>query len=115
MIKPIGGFYEFLIPEKSFTYHEDAYYLTNGRACIRTIILNEQMKKCYVPNYSCDAILHPFLLENIEMEFYNIDSFLKPLILPDLKDGEFFFYINYYGIKDEVVTSLIEKYGDKLI
>ena len=116
MKKPIGGFYEFIIPEKSFTFHEDAHYLTNGRSCIRTIILNEpKMKKCYLPNYSCDAVCHPFLIENMEIEFYNIDSYFTPLLIPELKDGEFFFYINYYGLKNDVVSTLIEKYGDRLI
>jgi hypothetical protein len=115
MKQPIGGYYESLIPMKSFDYHKEANYLTNGRACIRTIILNENITKCYIPNYTCDAVFHPFLLEEIDIEFYNINSYLKPAKLPELKKGEYFFYINYYGVKNDVVAELIKKYGKKLI
>jgi hypothetical protein len=115
MKKPIGGFYEALIPNDSFTYHKEAYYLTNGRACVRTIILNENMTKCYIPNYTCDAVFHPFLLENIEIEFYNINNSLEPDKLPVLEEGAFFLYINYFGIKSDMVNSLIKTYGNSLI
>jgi hypothetical protein len=115
MIKPIGGFYEFIIPKKSFDFHKDAFYLSNGRACIRTIILNENISKCYIPNYTCDAVFHPFILENIKIEFYNIDNYLKPTNLPKLNKGEYFLYINYYGVKDDIVSILINEYGSNLI
>lgn len=115
MNKPIGGFYEFLLPEKSFDYHGDSIYLTNGRACIRTIIKHENIKRCYVPNYTCDAVYHPFVLEKIDITLYHIDSYLAPVELPELQEGEYFYYINYYGVKSDIVIDLINKYGNKLI
>lgn len=114
-MKIIGGFYEMLLPKESFEYHDKAVALSNGRACIRQIIKSLNIKKCYLPNYTCDAIYHPFDLENIDYELYCIDEKMEALSLPELIENEFFYYINYFGVKNNVVKKLYNKYGNKLI
>ena len=114
-MKVIGGFFELLLPKNSFQYHKNACALSNGRACVRVILQNITIKKCYLPNYTCDAVYEPFILEKVPFELYNIDNNLDPLNLPELKEDEFFYYINYYGIKNSKVKKLQKKYGSKLI
>lgn len=114
-MKVIGGFYELLIPEKSFDYHEDAIALSNGRACIRLITKNLNIKKCYVPNYTCDAVYHPFDLEGVPYELYSIRENMEPETFPNLAPDEYFYYINYFGVKSNVVEKLYGIYGNKLI
>lgn len=114
-MKAIGGFFEFLLPQQSFSYHENALALTNARACIRATIQNSKMTKCYLPNYNCDVVFHPFQLEDITYEMYHIDESMTPTSLPKLGENEYFYYINYYGVKSDVVKELYEHYGDRLI
>lgn len=114
-MKAIGGFYELLLPHDSIKYHEGALALSNGRACIRTIITQLGIKKCYLPNYTCDAVYEPFELEGVEYELYSIDENMEPVSLPVLGENEYFYYINYYGIKGLSVERLYGVYGDKLI
>lgn len=114
-MKIIGGFYESLLPEESFEYHSKAVALSNGRACIRLMLQNLNIKKCYVPNYTCDAVYHPFDLENVNYELYTIDECMEPVEQFELREGEYFYYINYFGVKGRTVRRLQEIYGDKLI
>ncbi len=114
-MKPIGGFFELLLPRQSVAYHEGAVALSNGRACIRTMLRSLDIKKCYVPNYTCDAVYCPFELEGVDYELYSIDEHLNPVSVPTLAEGEFFYYINYFGVKNGTVNKLYDTYGDRLL
>lgn len=114
-MKVIGGFYELLLPEKSFDYHKEAIALSNGRACIGVILKSISIKRCFLPNYTCDAIYHPFDIGNVPYDLYNVDNKMEPLNLPVLEVGEYFYYINYFGVKNNVIKKLYKKYGAKLI
>jgi hypothetical protein len=112
---PIGGFFELELSSYGESYHSEAIALSTGRGCIRLMIQNLSISKCYLPFYACDAVYDPFLAENIDFEYYQIDERLEPKNLPDLKENEYFFYINYFGIKSDAVALLIKKYGEKLL
>lgn len=113
-MKHIGGFFEFDVGDRP-SYHPDAIKLSTGRACIRLILQNLNVKKCYVPYYSCDALYEPFHEENIDIEYYEIDDQLDPVFNPELKPNEYYVYINYFGIKTKKAGQLRKKYNNKLI
>ncbi len=114
-MKVIGGFYELLLPQNSFDYHDGALALSTGRACIRVIINSLGIKKCHIPNYTCDAVYDPFDKEGVKYELYSIDENMDPVTLPVLAEGEYFYYINYYGVKSSTIEMLYEIYGNKLL
>lgn len=114
-MKPIGGFLEFELPQIGQSYHPDAVALSTGRGGIRYILQHLDIRKCYVPFYSCDSVLDPFELEGVEIVFYEIDEQLEPKKLPNLAEQSYFLYINFFGIKSQTVDRLLEHYGDKLI
>ncbi|MBL8122097.1 hypothetical protein JNM87_05095 [Candidatus Saccharibacteria bacterium] len=114
-MKAIGGFYELLLPRQSIEYHKDAIALSSGRACIRTVIKRLKIKKCYLPNYTCDAIYDPFDLEGVDYDLYAINESLEPVDFPELAEGEYFYYINYFGVKSAMVERLYDLYGDRLL
>ncbi len=114
-MKSIGGFYELELPQSPIAYHADAIALSTGRACLRLMIRHLDIRKCYVPYYTCDAVFHPFVLEAVPMEEYSIDGQFEPQELPALGDGEYFLYINYFGVKSDTVAMLLERYGERLI
>lgn len=114
-IRPIGGFLEFDLPQIGASYHPEAIALATGRSCINFIVQQEQIKRCYVPFYSCDSVVAPFEINGVEVIFYEIDEQLEPLALPDLPEDTYFLYINFFGIKTAVVDRLIERYSSRLI
>lgn len=113
--KPIGGFFELELPNSGTSYHPDALALSTGRACIRLILQQLNVSKCYLPFYTCDAVCHPFLLEGVPVEFYRIDHRMDPMDLPVLQENEYFLYINFFGLKSSTIERLIEKYGSRLL
>ena len=52
---------------------------------------------------------------NIKYEFYPINDRFEPAELPELKNNEYFIYVNYWGIKSDTVHHLVKLYGEKLI
>src|SRR5215207_9768310 len=112
-MKPIGGFFELELPAFVSTYHPDAIALSTGRACLRLMIQHLAISKCYVPYYTCEAVYHPFQYENIPFEYYEINGSMDPKSYPSLGEGEYFLYINYFGVKSATVEELIKRYGDK--
>lgn len=114
-MKHIGGFFEMELKRGAHFYHSAAVGLSTGRACIRLLLEKLKPAKVYVPYYACDAALDPFNILAVQTEYYGIDTSLYPLQLPELKKDEYFFYTNYFGIRNKEVNRLREKYGAQLI
>jgi hypothetical protein len=114
-MKPIGGFFELELPQGGANYHSGAIGLSTGRACLGVFIEQMNPKKVFVPYYTCDATYHPFQLRNIPLEYYEINADLEPTALPVLKEGEYFLYTNYFGIKEDYTLELAKRYGTALL
>ncbi len=114
-MKPIGGYFELALNRGSNSYHETPYQLKSGRAALHCILNTVKPTLVYIPYYTCDALLEPFTAANVTYAFYAIDERLEPQSLPDLKDGEYFLYVNYFDLKRETVQVLSERYKDRLI
>ena len=115
-MKAIGGYPELEL-RKGEHYHKDALRLNTARNCLEYILIARKYKKVYVPYYTCEAVHEPFkkLESGCRMEFYHIDEQLEPTEFPDLKEGEAFLYTNYFGLKQNTVEKLVNKYGNRLI
>lgn len=110
----IGGYFELEMSHRG-SYHSAALALNTGRNCLEYILLARHYHRVYLPYYSCDVLLEPFNKLDIEYRFYHIN---KNLELDDpiaLSDGEALLYINYFGLKQDYVISLAEKWGGRLI
>jgi hypothetical protein len=116
-MRPIGGFFELEAHSRAsgILYHENALALSTGRGCISYIIRAETPSKFHIPSYACASIHDPLKAQNIATAFYEIDESLEPVELPTLMPGEFFLYINYFGLKRKYIRDLFKIYGDKLI
>lgn len=113
-MKPIGGFFELEIPERNNSYHEDALSFSTGRACLNYILQQSKPKKICLPYYTCDAVLEPIHLNKVKFEYYSLNDNLEPYEI-ELNENEYFLYINYFGIKTDIVQLLINRYGKRLI
>jgi len=116
MSNPIGGFFgEEVNLTGNQPPHEKAFFLNTGRACLNLMLRTIKPSKVYLPYYTCDALLEPFVLNKVSFSFYNLNEDLEPLTLPDLGHNEFIVYINYFGLKESIVKKLINIYSEKLI
>ncbi len=113
-MKAIGGYFELELQKGKETFHT-VPALKSGRAALHAILKKLRPQNVYIPFYTCDGLLESFAAAAVPYQFYAINHQLEPQELPELKSGEYFLYINYFGLKNKIVERLIEKYGDKLI
>ena len=114
MEKAIGGYFELELPLKE-EFHKDALRLNSGKNCLEYILRARQYKKVYIPYYTCDVILRPFEKLHISYEFYHINIHLELEQEICLKEGEALLFTNYFGLKQNYIESLANKYGSQLI
>lgn len=110
----IGGYFSLELPLLR-EYHNSAIRLNNGRNCLEYILLNRKYKNVYIPYYICDAILKPFDKLGVNFNFYHINIDFEIVENIALKDDEALLYTNYYGLKQQYITLLSQRYGERLI
>jgi len=115
-MKAIGGFlpYDTLFSEKS-TSLKNKIMLSSGRSSLYVILTTTKPSKVYLPYYICDEILRPLQYLNINFEFYSINKSLEINSLPELKQDEYFLYVNYFDLKPEYIKILYSNYKSNLI
>ena len=72
-------------------------------------------RKVYIPYYTCDVILEPFMKLGIDYEFYHVDINLEIRDEFSFKSNEALLYVNYYGLKQRYVEYLAARMENKLI
>lgn len=112
--EPIGGYFSLELPLHE-EYHKGAIKLNTGRNCLEYILRCRKYSKVYIPYYSCDVLLEPFHKLGIEYTYYHINLEFELAENIALREGEALLYINYYGLKQEYVTTLAGKYGSQLV
>lgn len=110
----IGGYFELELPQKA-EYHKAAIALNTGRNALEYILRVRGYKRVYLPYYSCEVLLEPFNKLGVEYCFYHINESLELEQPVSIKDDEALLYINYFGLKQDYVTSLCATYGEQLI
>jgi len=111
----IGGYFELELSNGGNHYHDTPCKMKSGRSALHYIFTVVKPTLVYVPYYTCDSLLEPFKVANINYEFYGINENLEPVNDIDLKEGEYLVYVNYMDMKRDTVSWLSEKYRDKLI
>lgn len=114
MVKEIGGYFE-LECMKGNHYHEKAIKLNSARYSIQYILQVKKYKKIYIPYYSCESILQPSNNLGIDIEFYNINENLMPILKCDIYDDEVLLFINYFGLNNNKIREITKKYKNIII
>jgi len=115
-MKEIGGYFELQLVHGMTTAHPKVVLcLKSGRACLHLLLQHERPDHMWVPYYTCDALLEPFLKSNIKFSFYIIDDRLEILSpIPQIGPKERLIYINYFGLKSNYSAQLEAQFGDRL-
>ena len=115
-MKEVGGYFEIEFSNiRLGKIHPDAIKLNTARNCLEYILLANNFRKIFIPYYTCDVILEPFIKHNLDYEFYHIDENFEPIKVPQCSLNEVFLYTNYFGIKDRFVEQLAGKIDNLII
>lgn len=92
---------------------DDSTYTFSGRAALtlalRDISQKRKIKKAYVPSYISFPMLQPFIQENIEYKFYNIE-FQQGKVKFEIDknfDCDIFYFVDYFGTNNSCVKEYI--------
>lgn len=115
--KPIGGYFSWELPKVAHRFPNDGGTLVNSGHGALELIINSlgDLRKVFVPYYTCDIVTCTLRRCGVEYEFYHINADFEFASLPTLDESEYLIYTNYFGIKDKYVAELAERYGGKLI
>lgn len=105
----IGGYFQLELPGGK-EFHQPSVRLNSGRNALEYILIAKKYRKIYLPYYTCDVLLEPLQKHHITFEFYEVDDKLEPIFdYQKIDDNDAFLFTNYFGLKDNFVTSLALK------
>ena len=110
----IGGYFELELPQGT-EYHSNAIALNTGRNALEYILRVRGYQRVYLPYYSCEVLLEPFEKLGVDYTFYHINVNLEADFQESLHSDEAILYINYFGLKQDHVKALAQRYGKQLI
>ena len=102
-MKTIGGYFELALANKG-EYYPCLLSLNTARNCLEYILLANNYRKVFIPYYICDVVIDSIKKINIDYEFYSLNEDLSPSGDIVIKDDEAFLYVNYFGLKDNIVS-----------
>lgn len=116
-MQAIGGYFELADYEEGKGFpHQNGILLNTGRNALEFILRSiGEVKRIYLPYYTCEVVLEPIKKLHIPYTFYHINLHLE--IVEDLKleKDEYIIANNYFGLKDAYIQHLAERYGHHLI
>lgn len=113
-MESIGGYFSLELLQ-SESYHPQAIALNSGRNCLEYIMRCRGYRKVYIPYYTCEVVLEPFLKLGVPYEYYHINEQLEITEVLSLGNEEALLYTNYFGLKQKYVARLARQYGKQLI
>jgi len=115
-MKEIGGYFSFDFVQQKASYpHSDGIHLNTGRNALEYILLSLNVRKLWIPYFTCDVVLEPIRRLNIEVLCYHINEYFEIADEICSDESSYILVNNYFGIKDAYIEFLIGKYGSHLI
>ena len=116
-VKAIGGYFELADKDCEWGHMPvEGVALNTCRNALEYIILQlADVKRIYVPYYTCEAVIESLKRLPVEYEFYRINEQLEMAEEIVLHDGDYLIANNYFGVKDAYVAKLADKYSTRLI
>jgi len=114
----IGGYFELeLPPSREGFLHDGCLPVNSGRHALECILrsLDGKIRHLWLPSYTCGAVLEPIRRLGISYDLYNVSPNLEIGSMPGLEEGDYIIVNNYFGIKDEYIASVANRYKDRLI
>ena len=110
--KEIGGYME-LESYGAATYHKGSVLLNSGRNALKYIIRAYDIKKLFIPYYTCPVVWEVVKEESCELLFYDINSDFMPT--QKLPEGAFILVNDYFGVCSENIDKLADLYENMIV
>lgn len=108
--KEIGGYMEFdLNLLDQFPYKKSAKF-NSARSALYEYVKVSNIKTIWMPKFICDTVLLPLEYLGINIKYYDLDQTLLPCLTGELENGEYLYYVNYFGICTENLYKLKDRY-----
>lgn len=111
MRESYGGF----LPLEIFSMDNNPFpgsiKLQSARAALNFFLKNTSYQKIWMPAFTCDAIVESLNDINIKLSFYHIDDDFNIVDDIKLQKNEILLYINYFGICNSNVESLLSRFN----
>lgn len=115
-MKAIGGYFELANREEKSSIPVDGVLLNTARNALEYILQTlSDIKKIYLPYYTCEAVIEPLKRLNLSYQFYHINWDFEIAETIVLEEGEYLIVNNYFGLKDAYIEKLSIQYGERLI
>ena len=110
----IGGYLSLELSNLNTLYHDNAYALNTGRNALEHILRCKNYKHVYIPFFTCEVILEPFIKTKTPYSFYHINNCFQP-ILGQIKSYDAILYTNYFGLMNDDIEKLSNRYSNLII
>ena len=112
----IGGYFELELPHTKTQVFPDALRFQSGRSAFLALLRAAKPARVWMPRYLCDTMYVPLHEAGIEYLAYSIDERFHIVDMPELRAGDWLYYVNYFGVCDDNVEVLIARYGpDRIV
>lgn len=112
-MEEIGGCFGLECADFSVDWLKNKVALNSGRNALRYIVRAYQIKKIYVPTYTCAFVWDSLKDEGCELSFYHVDKNFMPTI--EFSEDSFILYNNYFGVCGNQIEVLKQKYKNLII
>lgn len=115
-MKEIGGYLEIENLHGLNEWYKDKIRFNTARSAFLYLAREKKIRKVYLPFFLCNSVYDACKKENIEVEFYNINSKFEPDFNKIMNSNDYLYIVNYYGqITNEQIIQYKEKYHNVVI
>lgn len=111
-MKEIGGYFQVELDHYNH-YHSKGIYVNSGRNALRYIVRSLQIRKIYIPAFTCASVYNALLKEDCEIIKYNIGEDFYPI--DNIKTHEYIVYNNYFGLTGLKVIEMSKIYPNIIV
>lgn len=111
-MKEIGGFLEFERNASKSSYYSNLVELNSARNSLLYVCKTKKITKLYIPFYLCDSVENVCCRREIEVEYYYIKRDFTPDFSGHLKENEYLYVVNYFGLlTDHIILKLKNRFN----
>jgi len=92
----------------------DVVLTSSGRGALSLMLdhVKPRVKSVLLPSYICQSVILPFEIAGYDLNFYDVDKYLKPIDLEIIKNSNvgIFLHMGYFGFStNEILSDLISR------
>lgn len=107
----IGGYFELELPAQRTQVFPDALRFQSARSAFYALLHAGRPRRVWMPRYLCDTMYAPLEELGIDCRQYSIDESFGIAAELALGEGEWLYYVNYFGVHDSHVDAVLARFG----